>query len=194
MSTLKNIATELDIIKTDIVECHTKLLNILISKNVKVSEDDKIIDLINKINELEELEPNIFEIYTNGVEHVPIKNGNISGGSVIKNKSFISLFALNPRDCAEIVISPIDYTKYSKLYIEWENHGTIATEKNAFYSMCRTPGNNTCIKYGTFSKEVDVMDISSVNTSDQLAISTLSESNSYSDMSMLKIHRIWLEK
>ena len=200
-----SLGSELEVMKTKLSDIYDyidreliseakRLKNILISKNVEVSEEDKMSDLIDKVNELEELESNIFEIYTNGVEYIPIKNGNISGGSVSKNKSFISLFALNPRDCAEIVISPIDYTKYSKLYIEWENHGTIATEKNAFYSMCKTPENNTCVKYGTFSKEIDVMDISSVNTSDQLAISTLSESNSYSDMSMLKIHRIWLEK
>ena len=190
MSTLNNVASELNNIKIDTVKCYNRLLNILISKNIKVSEEDKLNDLINKINELEELGSNIFEIYTNGVEYVPIKNGNISGGSVIKSNSFISLYALNPGDFAEIVTDIIDYAKYSKLYIEWENQGS----GDSFYTKCSILKGEMCIKYGSFKKEVGVIDISSIESSSSISISTQNTSDNYSEMSMLKIHRIWLEK
>ena len=106
----------LKIINTDLKNEWPNLFDILLAKEYKLDVSVESISIQIKINIIIWKDfPNIFEIYTNGVEYIPIKNGNISGGSVSKNKSFISLFALNPRDCAEIVISPIDYTKYSKL-------------------------------------------------------------------------------
>lgn len=50
MITLSNVATELNMIKTDIINCYTNLSNILINKNVEVLEEDNMNDLIEKVD------------------------------------------------------------------------------------------------------------------------------------------------
>ncbi|MGL5713413.1 MAG: hypothetical protein ACRCX2_10370 [Paraclostridium sp.] len=49
MSTLSNITTQLDSVKTDIASCHSKLKTNLSAKGVSVLPTDKLSDLINKI-------------------------------------------------------------------------------------------------------------------------------------------------
>ena len=52
MATLKNLVNETTNIKNEIKACHTNLKNSLIEKGVECSDNDKIINLIEKISSI----------------------------------------------------------------------------------------------------------------------------------------------
>ena len=92
MTTLKSLVDETTNIKNEIVECNTNLSRILISKNVEVSEQDKMSDLIEKVDL--SLDNNKLFLYNNGVfkqyDHNVLKIGNVYGNSALNN-NYINL-------------------------------------------------------------------------------------------------------
>lgn len=75
MTTLKSLVDETTNIKNEIVECHSNLSSILTSKNVEVLEEDKMSDLIGKVDLLGDAPPPPLYLYKDGDECVDITGG-----------------------------------------------------------------------------------------------------------------------
>lgn len=124
MTTLKSLVDETTNIKNEIVECNTNLSRILISKNVEVSEQDKMSDLIEKVDL--SLDNNKLYLYKDGIfknyNHSILKSGNVYGNSAL-NDNFINL-AINTTSSSQwsyIGLSStntIDVSDYKKLNVK----------------------------------------------------------------------------
>ena len=124
MATLKNLVDETTNIKNELVECHSNLSSILTSKNVEVSEEDKMSILIDKVNEFDEVTRPLY-LYNYG-EFFPnffMESTYASGGAVtlnVDNISFKHNSSVNRSGLIYISTKAIDLSKYNFLYFKYK--------------------------------------------------------------------------
>lgn len=104
MSTLNEITTQLDSIKTDVVTCHTNLKSNLTAKGVTVETTDKMSNLINKVNDL-----NTFKNIIAG-ETTLLATLNIGQGADSANFTLMDTFKISFSVNGSVRIKNIIYT------------------------------------------------------------------------------------
>ena len=209
MTTLKSLVDETTNIKNEIVDCHTNLSSILTSKNVEVTEEDKMSDLIGKVDLLGEYDNPILWLYKDGDECVKATGGfsesytsgtgttnvnkfddhiqlSVTGGSLHNSKVNIS------------TINMIDISPYNKLFCTYSvdstgsmgirfgcaNKRDTSLESDGVITSYFTWDNSDI---GTVTKEID---ISNVNTACYINFGIQRNSGNL----IGKVYKIWLEK
>lgn len=208
MTTLKSLVDETTNIKNEIVECHSNLSSILASKNIEVSEEDKISDLIGKVDLLGEYNKKYlikdgdlcasitggWSYYNaglttsvgNGYISVPIQNGPL--------RTDCSYFSTN---------NPIDLAGYNKLKIEFKNNGTVPAGMRPILIQVKSMKTNDAsgliaeVNGGNFgttvnNKTILSLDISSINQRCYITDTTGSHESPGTRTDF--IYNIWLEK
>lgn len=188
----------------------TMLSNILTSKNVEVSEEDKMSDLIGKVDLLGDATPPQLYLYKEGDECVDITGGwqyyNASS-TVTKNGSYMDVKILGSSTvdgCSRFsTVNAIDLTPYSNLYIEYNNVGTVPSSMRPMLLQIRNSKSNANtdivaeVNGGdagttTSNKTIISLNISSINKS--VYIVDTNGPNSGGQSRIDRIYKIWLEK
>lgn len=200
MTTLKSLVDETTNIKNEIVKCHSNLSSILTSKNVEVTEEDKMSDLIGKVDLLGDVPPPPLYLYKEGDKCVDVTGGWKSGftyrsGSITFNSDHIDITTI--AGVRTIVPNKkINVTKYKKLYVQFTANCNDKTPNNFFISkvginqMDEMESLSGISTTGfTYSNQIltQIVDLANVNTDVYVKIS-----NQFTATS--KIHKIWLEK
>lgn len=178
------------------------LSSILTSKNVEVSEEDKMSDLIGKVNELGDVPPPPLYLYKEGDECV-----NITGGWTIQNvmgrtpktieKQTNRLYVDSASDAIGIfkTLNAISLSNYNKLCVDFECTITPSTYAKTSFEV--RDGNdftsNSVIAFYkttiSVSRQVVEIDISNITSSLYIG----SYTNHYTQNST-SIYNIWLEE
>ena len=201
MATLKGLVDETTNIKNELVECHSKLLNILTLKSVEVSEEDKLEDLIEKVD--------LFDNYASPVVEYYI-DGAIKKGEFIHFNYYNSVFS-EKEDCLYLESQgglynniPIDVTLYNKMYCEvsvdcsnstynsvaygrvglYHSSGTSA-DQSGFHAYAHFDGSTS----GKVLKEINISSLTGIQY-----VRIYSYHNYGQYTSRVKVYRIWLEK
>ena len=104
MTTLKNLVDETTNIKNDIVECRDTLKQILIDKNtLGIENENKLLILIQKVNEFADLPPKVLYLYKEGNEYSDVTGGfsvkwrysTTTASTVTKNSNYLRLYVPN---------------------------------------------------------------------------------------------------
>ena len=219
MTPLKNLVDETTIIKDEIVECHSNLSSILTSKNVEVTEEDKMSDLISKVDLLGEYDDSKLWLYKDGDECIDISGGfsffenNSNGGSV--NTKSISMedsyiYASASRASTSgswwhsiSTKNKIDLTGYNFLKCEITTNITSLTVGKIINSMyvdnLQNPSGMTNYIQSVFSSnvsnntEIVTLNISNINSIMYCGF-RLCQLNASNGNTNVKIYKIWLEK
>ena len=203
MATLKSLVDETTNIKNEIVKCHSNLSSILTSKNVKVTEEDKMSDLIDKVDLLY-VSP--LYLYKDGNEYLDVTGGwlqtyNTAGSYGVFTKKEDSMYLECRGNTVVNQISTsnkISFVGYSKLNIEW----TVSLNTvNAFsYIIVKDTNNSwsTGLSYTrrdgpTSNKFVDTINISSLQSS-YFPVIVATTNYSTSNVALVTVSKVWLEK
>lgn len=197
MATLKNLVDETTNIKNEIVECYSKLSSILTSKNIEVSEEDKMLDLISKVDS--ELINKLW-LYKDGYEY--IENGGIISynaltsyplGTMAKQSSNILVTQVGSQTGNLIKSNKIDLTPYSKLHIKLKSNAfNSGTTDYYLPTLCVFNNNNdgaaVIYKRSVYSTSIQTvtLDISSLNASYLVGVQSMG--------STYELYEMWLEK
>lgn len=209
MTTLKSLVNETTNIKNEIVECHGNLSSILTSKNVEVAEEDKMSDLIGKVDLLGNYDDGKLWLYKEGDECSSVTGGWIKGHvynttsttNFVKNADNITLTSSSNTRVTCLTSNLINVKGYSKLNVEVmvTSKGTscirvaVSTNKN---TNCENTSGDIA-KSATWqenmtlnSRKVISLDISNANTSCYIGIANQSNSGTLK----FNIFNVWLEK
>lgn len=201
MTTLKSLVDETTNIKNELVECHSNLSNILTSKNVEVSEEDKMSDLIGKVDLFDEYDPLILYLYKEGDECVGttglwkfLSASNFKGSNQkLSDRVRCTVTIGSYTDTMFITNNKIDLSKYSKAYLKTaRNTGTYGLR------LC-VRGTNSSYGNSDFIASVSVTPSIGVVTVLPLNISALDSGYICVDVvgndnKQVDIFEIWLEK
>ena len=209
MATLKSLVDETTDIKNEIVECHSNLLSMLTSKNVEVSEEDKMLDLIGKVDLLDEYCPPLY-LYKEGDKCIDITGDwidkfeyeyystNNTALTFNSDHIYIKATGVNSADSWRGIITTnkINLSKYSKLNFEYEILQCSSSGANLNLSI----DSNQSFKDGRISgislNGVTGRAIKSVLISSTDGyIGLFSNTNGSSSYNIVfKVYNIWLEK
>lgn len=194
MATLKSLVDETTNIKNEIVECHSNLSSMLISKNVEVSEEDKMSDLIGKVDMLGEYYDGKLWLYKEGYDNTDITGGFIvyknnanatPSGTFVNNEFYIELDATNGyASCG--TYNKIDVSKYKTLYID-----SITDNSNAVCCFTNAQNLVTSNRVATAITTTNERGIASVDISN---LSSLYYLGIGLGTSKTKVYNIWLEE
>ena len=209
MATLKTLVDETTNIKDEIVECHTSLSSILTSKNVEISEEDKMSDLISKVELLSEYIPPLY-LYKEGNECIDITGGwkgaltyttsYWTGGQSIGtfNDSCVNLKTSAIRSLRRICTSKkINVSNYNTLYIELNQKTSTSSYGGTQLVVLNSLSEQTnwipaSVKASaTGVKVVYSINLSNLNSSYYIGVVA---SVDYSGAVEADIYNIWLEK
>lgn len=168
------------------------LSSILTSKNVEVTEEDKMSDLIGKIDLLGEYDNPILYLYKDGDECASITGGwegtnfsTFSKGTLTKNSDNINLTC--PSGNYWIVASTtnkVDITKYSKLKVEYKGNVRTSYGVSTSINPCNfTSYSSTNTSYNGIVEH----NISSLSGSYYVNVGSEGSAN-------INIYKVWLEK
>lgn len=185
------------------------LSSILTSKNVEVTEEDKMSDLIGKVNMLGEYYNPILYLYKDDDECTDVSGGfqvcnNTGNGTVSfnKNSTYMNMKAKysNLYEASKYNIASsrsINLYNYNKLCFEVE---AINMTGSCFKAGCYTLfnadlGENYTARietsFGeTFERKIFKLDISKINTTNYINVGVQSNTG----QAELNIYKIWLEK
>ena len=180
------------------------LSNILTSKNVEVSEEDKMSDLIGKVNMLGEYDNPILYLYKYGDECVNVTGGwffrdTWEAGGVSKEgiKNIDNLQVNMTYDCVGFIADTIDFTNYSKLKVDYEIIKNTDTSKLRVIVKDDYPYNATKLAWSEASdikRETLEVNISSITGIHKLSCESYTGSSHNAGQLSFKIYQIWLEK
>lgn len=181
----------------------TMLSSILTSKNVEVSEEDKMSDLIDKVDLLGVYDNHILWLYKFGNEYVDVTGGwffrdTWEAGGVSKEgiKNSDNLQVNTTYDCAGFIADSIDFTNYSKLKVDYEIVKNTDTSKLMVIVKDAYPYNSTKLAYieaSDIKRGTLELNISSINGVHKLSCESYTGTTSSGQLSF-KIYNIWLEK
>ena len=204
MATLKSLVDETTNIKNEIVECRDALKQILIDKKIEgLENENKIPNLINKVNDLENPNANKLWLYKDGVEYSPISSFPLKAShtrgieDIGQSYIQISCTANNSSVMSRIGFTNlIDLSLYKKIYIEWEftqSHvdNQIFGELVISSSKDFNTGVISSVSDLTKGKKTSSIDISNIKS--MVYVSIFLSCYGFNSQTV-KIYRIWLEK
>lgn len=181
---------------TSLVEAErNKLAHILTSKNVEVSEDEKMSELIDKIDLFDDVPERLY-LYKDGVFNESFERSNFfkpSENQVIHYESdYFEIVSAPAYSVNMFCFKNINFTDYNKLYVECEadvysNYNANFTINVNTQELEETSGSVAGFKdHSDFVKGVKLLDVSNVNGTYHLNLTIYYAS--------LKIYKVWLEK
>ena len=194
-----------DYIDRELVSEANRLKSILTSKNVEVSEEDKMSDLIGKVDLLGEYDGPILYLYKEGDECT-----DVTGGWGITNSSYnvttptyertdrlrahIVCGNSNGHHCGFISNKAIDLTGYSKIYFDMSNYHTDEFDRGLINikSGSSSVASIGSPAYENAPRQIREIDISNINTSCIIQITAETVWNG--KQAEVVIYNIWLEK
>lgn len=199
MTTLKSLVCETTNIKNEIVECRGNLSRILESKNIQISEDERIIDMINKVNQLGD---NKYYLYKYGNEYVDRTGGwnsydGWTGGGKFNEwlKNSDHLYVGEIYDCIGFICESIDFTMYNKICVEGEIITNTDASSMNVYVKDAYPYNSTLLASAgtkTVGKNLITVDISKVSGIHKLGIESYTGTTTTAKFEF-KVYKVWLE-
>ena len=214
MATLKSLVDETTNIKNEIVECHSNLSSILTSKNVEVTEEDKLSNLIGKVDLLGDVPPPPLYLYKEGDECSDVTGGwefgymynsayGITETPTMKKNTDNIYMQQNQGSTSMgqrthvITNNKIDVTNYSKLKIVLTINGAFENRicLTDVYQTGKITSYNGAIVVANTTKDTSVvmkeyeLDISSISSSYYVNHSL----HSVGGTKKTTIHKIWLE-
>ena len=192
----------------------TMLSSILTSKNVEVSEEDKMSDLIDKVDLLDEYDGGKLWLYKDGEGVSNISKTNITGVApptvnIQTNCIYISSNVSNSdRHISINTSNKIDLTKYSKFNVEYScnikahnegyNKFGLGAIEQVSFSGTNAWRDNSVVNLEIAPRESDLVVEKNIAT---LNIGNVSDSyfifvyyGMYNGSNNATIHKIWLEK
>lgn len=201
MTTLKSLVDETTNIKNEIVECHSNLSSILTSKNVEVSEEDKMSDLIGKVDLLGKYTPPLC-LYKEGNEYITFNKSWSYGISptYTKNSDNLNVCGKGISSAGSnggYVSTSIDITDYKTLNVEFilktATNGSVRIGISSTSTVVNTFDANTSTTQGeTFpNKEILSLDISKLSGNKYICVGV---GGLVSNTVDAYFYKIWLEK
>lgn len=203
-SSLKDVIDRQELLNNSIEIQKSNLKNILVSKNVEVEEENKLSNLIDKVNELGD-NPEKLYLYKEGDDCASITGGysvtwrdSRGNGSLTNIDNCLKLYYVDDSVSATAMScgsnKQIDLTSYNNLHIEYESNGFgdlifgVADNTN---STGVNVANISC-KNATSFKTIGTVNISNINSSKYIKWYGWGKKSSKG--STMKVYKIWLEK
>lgn len=209
-SSLKDVIDRQELLNNSIEVQKNNLKNILISKNVEVSEEEnKLSSLIDKVNELGDAPLPPLYLYKEGDECIDVtggwkgaltySNSYWAGGQGIGtfNDSYVKLKTNASRSLKRMAtVNKIDVSKYNTLYVELNQKTSTSSYGGTQllvlkYLSEQTNWTTASVKAtATGVKGVYSIDLSNLNSSYYIGVSATVD---YSGLVEADIYKIWLE-
>ena len=181
------------------------LSSILTSKNVEVTEEDKMSDLIGKVDLLGEYDGPILYLYKEGDECTDVTGGwgitnsshNVTTPTYERTdrlRAHIVCGNSNGHHCGFISNKAIDLTGYSKIYFDMSNYHTDEFDRGLINikSGSSSVASIGSPAYENAPRQIREIDISNINTSCIIQITAETVWNG--KQAEVVIYNIWLEK
>lgn len=181
------------------------LSNILTSKNVEISEEDKMSDLIGKVDLLGDAPPPPLYLYKDGDECTDVTGGwqiRYKVGNPTFNKNAENLELICNNATLQVGISNVMemLMDYKTINIQYSYHSTSTTKESCSVNYCSNPSVETSdIFYHVISNSIEdglinnkTFSIPSTATNGNYLCIRLGGWNS--NNAILKIYKVWLEK
>ena len=211
MPTLKNLVDEVVNIENEIIGCRDTLKQILIDKKIEgLENENKLSILVGNVNMLDPYNENKLWLYNEGDEYTETTGGwteNLkinpsfwTGGFSIgtKTSTTLNIKSNNDRHVQSFVpYNKINLTDYRTINIEFSSESRSGVSGNTALFIVSSLSATSYIAELTVqstteniskNREIKTLDISKINASYYLGISSLSIGFS------TKIHKVWLKK
>ena len=204
-SSLKDVMDRQELLNSSIEVQKNNLKNILISKNLEITEDEnKLSVLIPRVSELGEIAPPLY-LYNEGDECIDITGGLVvkhnHNGEYTKNSNYIYLYGNSSLSGGYLTLSTsnkIDLTKYSKIKILADILSVSTTGRFEVYiknSFGSYPWDNIVSSSAfktVINSQILELDISTLNSIYYVCFGA-NAGSSGSGSVKVNIHKIWLE-
>ena len=211
MPTLKNLVDEVVNIENEIIGCRDTLKQILIDKKIEgLENENKLSILVGNVNMLDPYNENKLWLYNEGDEYTETTGGwteNLKinpsfwkGGFSIGTKTSTTLNIKSDKDRhvqSFVPYNKINLTDYRTINIEFSSESRSGVSGNTALFIVSSLSATSYIAELTVqstteninkNREIKTLDISQINASYYLGISSLSIGFS------TKIHKVWLKK
>ena len=198
-SSLKDVIDRQELLNNSIEIQKNNLKNILVSKNVEIAEEEnKLSNLIDKVNELGDAPPPPLYLYREGDECTNVTGGFETGmittnGSVQKLPTHLQLTTTSAGNYATFVTSTkINLSNYSKLVCRYKK--TVVTSPRFSVGVLNSKNDNILTSSIAFSKDETLSQDEEIIELNIIHISSGYVAINVTDRTSASVFQIWLEK